>query len=126
MIDEWTKRGDARRTKEERKAGRKKGTMESRNRGTKEGRSEVKSLLLLEEALILRNFGKNEHRESRCIITSNKHAKQKKRRKVKQKTHQVNINLVICRSQNSIALITLTRAIGIEYNLRAGRYCFED
>lgn len=76
---------EGRRTKG-RQGERKKGTMESRNQGTKEGRNEVKSLLLLEEALILRNFGKNEHRESRCIITSNKHAKQKKA-KSKTKKH---------------------------------------
>ena len=75
---------EGRRTKG-RQGERKKGTMESRNQRTKEGRNEVKSLLLLEEALILRNFGENEHRESRCIIISNKHAKQNKKRKVKQK-----------------------------------------
>ena len=76
--DEVRKEG----TKEERKAGGKKEReMESRNQETKEGRNEVKSLLLLEEALILRNFGKNEHRESRCIIISNKHAKQKQSEK---------------------------------------------
>lgn len=64
-----------------RKEGRQGERKERWNQETEGRRKEgmrQKSLLLLEEALILRNFGKNEHQESRCIIISNKHAKQKK------------------------------------------------